>query len=152
MLFFVANANSWSLFGAKNFEECLLENMKGTASETAAATIYAACASKFSANVVEKCAMRPLTPSELSKVTPQGNFTNFGQPYFSADFYNGNDRITIDAVTITIGAENITPPQGYVLALSAPIGPKTSGTAGAKIQSYPTKNSWWKAQLKTCSR
>lgn len=147
------NAGAWNLFGPKNFDECVLENMKGVTSDTAATTIYAACDSKFSEKSEKKCSMRLLTSSELSKITSKGSFTNIGSPYFSASFYNGNANVSIDAATIAISATNIKPPQEYTLTFLSPIAPKSSGTAGVTIQTAPTPNKWgWDVQLKTCSK
>lgn len=48
VIFFLANtANAWTLFGPKNFEDCVLGNMKGVSSDTAAGAIRSACRKKF---------------------------------------------------------------------------------------------------------
>ena len=41
------NVMAWSLFGPKTYEECILENMKGVSSDTAANEVKAACYLKF---------------------------------------------------------------------------------------------------------
>ena len=40
-------ANAWSPFGPANFEDCILANMKGVSSDSAASAIRSACRKKF---------------------------------------------------------------------------------------------------------
>lgn len=40
-------SNAWSLFGPKNFEDCVLDGMKGVTSDYAAAAVYKSCRTKF---------------------------------------------------------------------------------------------------------
>ena len=42
-----STANAWSIFGPSNFEDCVLANMKGVSSDTAASSIRLACRKKF---------------------------------------------------------------------------------------------------------
>jgi hypothetical protein len=44
---FSTNAHSWSPFGPNNFDDCIIQNMKGVTSNTAAAAIRMACRQKF---------------------------------------------------------------------------------------------------------
>lgn len=39
--------NAWSLFGPKNFEDCVLAGMKGVTSDYAAKAVYKSCMDKF---------------------------------------------------------------------------------------------------------
>ena len=43
---------SWSLFGPKDYNECILENMKGVTSDTAATLVNKSCREKFPKKVV----------------------------------------------------------------------------------------------------
>ncbi len=43
-----ANAMAWTLFGPKNYDECILQNMKGVTDKTAAELIMMSCSNKFS--------------------------------------------------------------------------------------------------------
>ncbi|MGZ8946931.1 MAG: surface-adhesin E family protein [Methylococcaceae bacterium] len=47
LLFIPTSCFAWSLFEPKNIEDCILENMKGVSSDTAAQMIYKMCAEKF---------------------------------------------------------------------------------------------------------
>jgi hypothetical protein len=145
-------AQAWTLFGPKNFDDCILENMKGVTSDQAAATIYASCSAKFPTEE-KKCKLRNLSTSEKSNIRGSAKITDIGKPYFAADFYNGNSEITIDAATVTISAPNIKPSQKYDLYFSYPISPRSSGSAGISIQIFPTPDKWsWNVSIKTCSK
>ncbi len=48
---FSFNAYPWSPFGPKNFDDCIIENMKGITSDAAAGSIRMACRQKFPAKV-----------------------------------------------------------------------------------------------------
>lgn len=141
------------LFGPSNYEECLLENMKGVTSDEAANAIKYACATKYSEKAVKKrCKERELTAVEKSKVSGNASISNYGNPYFSGKFYNGNKAINISAVTVMIGAANIKPPQEYNLFLQYPINPMSSGDAGISVQVSPTKDfEWGIMSMKTCN-
>ena len=50
LLVFLMVSNScfaWSLFGPKNFDECISEKLKGVSSDMAARIIYGVCDDKF---------------------------------------------------------------------------------------------------------
>jgi hypothetical protein len=57
-------SHAWSLFGPKNFDECVLENMKGVTSDEAAIQIMGACSRKFSK---KKPTVEDATPKTSSK-------------------------------------------------------------------------------------
>jgi len=148
-----ANTYAWSLFGPKTYEECILQNMKGVTSDSAALQIKSACAVKFSNEKDNSCTQRELRPEELQLVSGTGSFSNYsGRPYFSGNFYNGNQQITLTEIIVSIQAKNIIPPQSYSLYLEYPIGPLSSGTAGKSIQIYPEngRGSWSIVSVKTC--
>jgi hypothetical protein len=50
MLFATNTALAWSIFSPASFEDCVLENMKGVSSDSAAASIRLACRKKFPLN------------------------------------------------------------------------------------------------------
>jgi hypothetical protein len=150
LLFISTAVNAWSIFAPKTYEDCILENMKGVTSDTAAKEIRFACANKTYEEKPKVCNLRELTGAEASNVT--GNASVSSSPYFSGSFYNGNSTITIDEIIVGLRAENINPPQDYKLFLSFPIEPKSSKTAGITVQMQPTKNFEWKFRsIKTCS-
>ena len=70
----------WSLFEPKNYEECIIDGMKGVSSDVAAREIRKVCTKKF------KYIHRDLRPEEISnlKVTWKRQFwagTNFEERY-----------------------------------------------------------------------
>lgn len=146
--------NAWTLFGPRTLEDCILENMKGVTSDDAAKQIQFACYTKFSnSEAPKKCKMRELTSQETNKITGNSSVINLGYPYFSGDFYNGNSAVTVDEIVVAFRADNIKPEQEYTLYLSLPISPKSSGTAGSRVQAMPTKNfEWIFKSIKTCSK
>lgn len=148
-----ANTHAWSLFGPKTYEECILQNMKGVTSDSAATQIQVACAVKFLDKKDNSCEKRELRPEELKLVKGTASFSNYsGEPYFRGNFYNGNQQIPLTDIIVSIQAKNIVPPETYSLHLSHPIGPLSSGTAGISIQTYPEngRGSWGIVSVKTC--
>ena len=155
-LLLILNLNisfAWSLFGPRTYEDCILENMKGVKSDDAALQIQVACMQKFPGDEPKKCKMREMTAAEAKNVSANASISNYGSPYFSGSFYNGNSVATIDEIVVIFGADNIKPPQEYKLYLEYPISPKSSKTAGKTVQKAPTNNFVWNiVSLQTCSR
>lgn len=145
---------AWSLFGPSNYEECILQNMKGTTSDVAAELIADACTDKFySAPKVKKCKTREMTTKEIRNIDANGSISQLSTPYFSVNIYNGNPEITIEELTVIVMGANIASPQEYKLYISSPINPKTSGTAGVGVQNMPGKKfSWSIVSAKTCAK
>jgi hypothetical protein len=149
-IFFSTDALAWSIFEPKNFDECILENMKGVTSDIAANAIGKSCAAKYPKKTEQKCKLTEAKPWDLSKITGTGSFTDIGEPYFSANLYNGMDK-SIEEITVIISGENIKQPQEYKLFLQYPISPKSSGSPGISIQSFPgNKFKWDITSVKVC--
>ncbi len=145
------SALAWSIFEPKSFDDCILKNMKGVTSDDAAVQIRVACMNKFPQGDSRKCKLREMTSAESAKVTGTASVHRLGQPYFSGSFYNGNDAVAVEAITVIFTADNIKPPQEYDLFLDLPIQPRSSKTAGATVQIAPDKNfRWGLKSLKTC--
>ena len=53
LLLVSTNVFAFSLFGPKNYDECVLENMKGVSSDTAARLVANSCREKFKEKVVD---------------------------------------------------------------------------------------------------
>jgi len=90
------------LFGPNNFEECILDSMKGVTSDQAANAITYACRKKFQNQAEPKKSTRTLTADELKLVTGRGAPAYSGD-YYSIDLYNGNSKVSITNATIFIG-------------------------------------------------
>jgi hypothetical protein len=149
----LSTSYAWSLFSPKDYDECILQNMKGVTDQTAATAVIMSCSNKFSSNTSKGCQMREMTKAELSEVSANADVSSYGNPYFSGSFYNGNSVATIDEIYVVLSAENIRPPQEYKLFLQYPVNIKSAGTAGITVQKIPTKNfSWSIKSIKTCSK
>jgi hypothetical protein len=67
-------AYSWSLFGAKNYDDCILQNMKNVKTDSAANAVAYACASKFPSELPTdkpkklRCNGKDIDPNEFSEV------------------------------------------------------------------------------------
>ena len=99
LLMVSTNVFAWSLFGPTNFDECLLENMKGVTSDQAAEAIEYACEVKF--NTQEKqveCKLQEFTSSEMAKLQATGNVYNYG--YFKGNVYNGSQKTIREILVI----------------------------------------------------
>lgn len=83
--------------GPGNYEECILDSMKGVTSDLAARAIISSCRNKFPA--------KPSVDSELpSNVIGQlgghAEMTDYG--YFKGTIYNGNSEWTITQFTVVM--------------------------------------------------
>jgi hypothetical protein len=86
-------------FGASNYDECILESMKGIESDTAAREIRYSCQSKFSSNT-KKESYAKLTPDELSLLTGRAGYSGNGS--FAGKLYNGNNEITVRNISFRV--------------------------------------------------
>ena len=60
---------SAGLFGPSNFDECILQSMKGVTSDVAASLIAQSCRKKFPDKPKEEKKTRELSDSELAQLT-----------------------------------------------------------------------------------
>ena len=143
---------AWSPFGPKNYNECIIENMKGTTDSLAARHIALACANEFPDSTPSytppepppKCKQRQLTTAEKSLVKyGEAKITGYRSNVLTMPVYNGNDKIEIHAVTIELSADNIKPPERYRTSIKyvGPIAPLSTGEITTSIQVVPSKNS-----------
>ena len=86
-------------FGASNYDECILESMKGVTSNLAAAEITDSCWSKFPSNT-EKELYAKLTPDELSLLTGKAWYSGNGS--YAGKLYNGNNEITVRDISFRV--------------------------------------------------
>ena len=86
---------------SSNYDECILESMKGVKSDLAAKSIIMSCRNKFSDKRQKD--FRTLSDKEMSQLTGRAGFREL--PYsgsFSGRIYNGNSDITVSEITIQI--------------------------------------------------
>lgn len=88
------------IFGPSNFDDCVLDSMKGVTSDVAARSIYQSCRQKFPEKQVKNNA-RNLSDRELSMLTGRGGPAQVGN-YFSVNLLNGNKDLTVSAVTLAV--------------------------------------------------
>ena len=140
--------------GPSNFNDCVLHNLRGINNEEVMQAIVLSCRKKFpSVSKLSSCSSKSLEASEFNKIRGSSKITDIGKPYFSFDLYNGLSDTSIEGINVSISADNIQPPQEYVLHIQDPIRPKTAGTAGSTIQSFPLKNfEWHIVSVKVCSK
>jgi hypothetical protein len=83
--------------GPGNYEECILDSMKGVTSDLAARAIISSCRNKFPT--------KPFADSELSssvirQLGGQAAMTDYG--YFKGTIYNGNGEWTVTQFTVVL--------------------------------------------------
>lgn len=94
-LFFpLAATAGW--FGATNYDECILESMKGVTSNTAAAAINRSCRAKYP---VKERSDSEVPANVVSQLDGRAGYS-FG--YFKGAIYNGNKDWTITQLTIAL--------------------------------------------------
>lgn len=83
--------------GPSNYDECILESMKGVTSDAAAGAIVRSCRAKFS----EKPTSESEVPADvISQLDGRAGMTNYG--WFTGTIYNGNNEWTITQLTIVL--------------------------------------------------
>ena len=75
----------------RNFDDCILESMKGVSSDFAAETIARSCRKKFPPQVAKECEKNNLKLEELKRIKGIGGYTSTGSSYLQLWFHNQND-------------------------------------------------------------
>ena len=99
-LVFYSNGSPAGFFGPSNFDECILESMKGVTNNAAAKAIYHACRSKFPIKKPDISKTRELSPAEYRLLTGRAGHS-YGN-VFKGNIYNGNKNITIYQITFYV--------------------------------------------------
>lgn len=96
--FVTVNQVSAGIFGPSNYDECVLNSMKGVTSDMAARLIAKSCREKYPENKIKRN-IRELSDGEVKNLTgrggPSGN-------YFSVDLLNSNSKVTVSQVTVAV--------------------------------------------------
>ena len=87
-------------FGPSDFDECILESMKGVTSDRAARIISRSCWRKYPK---KKPTSRPLSYDEIANLTGRASFNKTFET-FDVQIYNGNEDITLTFITLSIEA------------------------------------------------
>ena len=98
----------------KNYDDCILKNMKDIKNESAAKIVSDACFNKhYKLSDIEKCKTRELTSAELSKVQIKGRPSPYSNNVFQLNIYNGNEKLMLNEITISLNGDNFSNPQIY---------------------------------------
>lgn len=131
---FTAPSYAWTLFGPKNYDECILEGMKGVTSDTAAGAVIHACSNKFSATT-KSCSPIPLVKAEYANMEFNGSSS---YRVFKLRVYNAHKTKAIHSVLVELAAKNIDPPQAYTVDFYPPVPPQSSGEGSAVLIVEPS--------------
>ena len=141
--------------GPRDYDDCILENMRGINDTYAATVIESSCREKFprekeSEEVEQKCVLREMTEEEKISLEIKGGI--LGVNYLAFSIYNHNTVSELRQFTVLITAPNYKFSQEY--SESTLIAPKSAkdriGISVAETPSVP-----WGFVLvsaKTCSR
>ena len=101
LLCVVLPVNAYSgWFGPKDFDECIIEGMKGVQSDVAAKLVYQSCLKKFPPKKAKVPEKTKLPIEALEKLTGHAGLKSSG--YFSGNIYNGNSDWTVTELIIDI--------------------------------------------------
>lgn len=100
LVILIPSAASAGWLGPNNYNECILESMKGVTSDVAARLVARSCSEKFPDKPVAQKKSRNLSTNELGQVTGRAG-NNFGN-YFNGNLYNGNTNLTVTQVTVVV--------------------------------------------------
>src|SRR5690625_4734562 len=122
-LFFIpqAYAQWWNPLAPKDYEQCILKNMKGVTSDMAANLIVASCHEQFKPAT---CTERDMSKSEKQKLTIKYSLTSPTSTYLNLNVHNGNENVSISRIIIEITSKGYKSPQRYEVSSSYPIEPK----------------------------
>lgn len=135
-----------SIFGYKNSDECILDKMKGTTSDTAATLIYKACA-KYDEIDESSCSKKITIPNLTGNGAPDG----YGR--FSATIYNGSNIYTITKIDLRISGKNGKTDFNRVLQGKISIRPLSNGSFNELLGANSlTDMSWSIEQVYGCAK
>lgn len=112
-------------FGPKNYDECILENMKGTTQPQAVWAIKDSCRAKFPDK--ENAKSRALNPWEVAALTGNAGPYLSRSDLFDGNIYNGNKTVTVAqlSIVVTTRVKNKLIPRTYVTDVN--IAPQSTG-------------------------
>lgn len=130
------------LFGPRDYDECVLESMKGVTSDLAARAIMLSCRKKFPE---KKQRDAELPTQALGNITGRAGF-KYG--IFTGHIYNGNSDYTVTQVTILLipkgneeSAETSLSAKEYNVNVT--VAPLTNGDFSVPVDSVGTAEFSW---------
>ena len=138
--------------GPSDYDECILENMKGINDKTAAGLVMQSCMAKFPTEgvSVEKCPLRSMTKDELSLLEVNGR-TGYRSDLLEFSVYNHNKVAELHELTVSLVAQNYKFPQEYTV--STFVRPRSADNSiGISVAETPISMGFAVVEGKTCSR
>jgi hypothetical protein len=104
MIFMAFLAGCDQITSPKDYDDCILRNMKGVDSDLGASQIQASCRKKFPEGSEYRLKERDLEPIEILSLDGRAGL-RYGNRY-SGNIYNGNKNTTITSVTVKVTAKS----------------------------------------------
>jgi len=112
--------------GPRNYDDCILQNMKGVNDKTAAELIMLSCQEKFDdATPTQKCTMREMSNDERQLLQINARI-GYKPNYITLTAYNGNTTVSLEELIVGITAKNYSAPQTYKAFLSYGVAPQSA--------------------------
>lgn len=107
-VFLIPNISYAGLFGPSNYDECILDSMKGVTNDKAAISIRNACWNKFPSKKVEsKLSASEISLIDISDLTLiEKSYQSPGTVTLSGNVYNGNKDKELNFLTIEVSYKN----------------------------------------------
>lgn len=124
-------AGNADLFGPSDYDECILDSMKGVTSDVAAAAIIQSCRGEFPKKPKEKPKTTALSREEVSRLTGSAGI-EYGNS-FGGNIYNGNEKVTISKISLRVTTTSGGAGVSRTYTDDVNISPKTTGSFSFKI-------------------
>lgn len=133
------------LGGPSDYDECILESMKGVTSDVAAKMIRQSCQKKFPKKTPEDNSVE-LPSSVIEKI--KGNATMTGYGYYEGNIFNGDNEWHITRLTIRVVDNKTQQYRDYETSVNQglytySLPPLTSGEFSFKPFEIPADRSWY---------
>jgi hypothetical protein len=135
---FFPNLSQAGMFGPKNYDDCILENMKGVKSDKGAILIRESCRKKFPLQKEEDSSC-DLSEDILKQIDGKAKSEIDGK-YFSAQLYNRNSEWFITTLVIRIFDNDNQSIRDYKVDLDSPLKPLSAGECVFEFFKCP--NNW----------
>jgi len=129
--------------GPNDYDECILENMKGVESNAAAYSIRKSCRKKFPEESNNE-KLVPLPPEVLKTIDGKAFMTSYG--WFKGSIFNGSENWHIASLRIRITDNVLETSRDYHTSFSTPssphISPLSRGEFSFKPFDVPSDMTW----------
>lgn len=144
LVFFSSGTYAGWLGGPSDYDECILEEMKGVTSDVAARLIRQSCQKKFPQKTLEDKSVE-LPNSALEKIEGKAGTSNTG--YFEGNLFNGNGDWHITSLTVRLVDNKTKQYKDYETSVnqgiySSSLPPLARGEFSFKAYEIPKDISW----------